>query len=50
MNYLIIIMFIIFGVFLSIGLGSYFGNIDFVEIIMSGGIFGLLLYIAIKQK
>jgi hypothetical protein len=50
MNYLIIIILVIFGVFFSIGLGSYFGNIEFVQLIISGGIFGLLFYIAIKQK
>lgn len=50
MNYIIIIMLIILGVFLAIGLGSFFGDIGIVQLIMSGGIFGLLFYIAIKQK
>lgn len=50
MNYLLILVLMIVGVFLSIGLGSFFGNIEIVQLIMSGAIFGLLLYIAIKQK
>lgn len=49
MNIFKAILFVFMGIFLAIGLLSYFGNIEIVQLIINGAILGLLLYIAIKQ-
>ncbi|EDL66467.1 hypothetical protein [Bacillus sp. SG-1] len=49
MNFFKVILFVIMGILLAIGLLSYFGNMEIVQLIINGAILGLLLYIAIKQ-
>ncbi|WP_409250650.1 hypothetical protein V1502_10760 [Bacillus sp. SCS-153A] len=49
MNYLKAVISIVLGSFLAIALLSFLGNGEFVQLLLLGGIVGLLFYIAVKQ-